>query len=55
MNSNLNKPISLRAIVAELLSCYYRVHPEQASLIVNFRTERHIYLPAEKLACPFIR
>ncbi len=35
MNSNLNKTISLRAIVAELLSCYYRVHPEQASLIVN--------------------
>ena len=35
MNSNLNKPISLRAIVAELLVCYNRVHPEQASLIVN--------------------
>ena len=39
MNSNLNKPISLRAIVAELLSSYNRVHPERASFIINSVSE----------------
>ena len=35
MNTKQNKPLSLHAVVRELLSCYGSVHPQHSAQIVN--------------------
>ncbi|MGC4036678.1 MAG: hypothetical protein QM764_12005 [Chitinophagaceae bacterium] len=35
MNSQFTHPVSLYAIVSELLSSYCRIHPERSPLLVN--------------------
>ncbi|MES1225164.1 MAG: hypothetical protein ABUT20_57305 [Bacteroidota bacterium] len=54
MSNNLNNPVSLRFIIAELLSCYKKDHPDRASFIVNSVSKDVVVYPGKGWLAPVI-
>lgn len=54
MNTNQNRPMSLRAVVTELLSCYSRANANQSSQIINVIPADVMVTRRENWLAPFM-